>query len=307
MSTVLIRSTRDYSIFTICPRGGDAQAMYQAIKMQQLLSPHVVVERNCVNVQLITPTARHRLDVIAVLAQKDFKVRYRNSVLGFFWSLLNPLAYMVILTLVFSFLLRVSIPNFAAWVLIGLLIWRFFSTGTSQGLSSILANPSLVSKVYVPRYLIVLSNNLANFFGSSLEFLALLPLLILLGVNLTAYALFLPVLLVLEFLLVFGLSLSLSSLNVKYRDFYQLWDIALQLGFFLSPIVYNGSLIPGRFQQLYSLNPITRLIESARTIFLSDRLPSAFDNGVIFLSVTVLMLIGFVIFRRLERGFAEEL
>ena len=88
---------------------------------------------------------RHYLDVIVVLAEKDFKVRYRNSILGFIWSLLNPLAYMMILTLVFSFLLRVSIPNFAPWVLIGLLVWRFFSIGTAQGLGSIVANPSLLT------------------------------------------------------------------------------------------------------------------------------------------------------------------
>jgi lipopolysaccharide transport system permease protein len=250
---------------------------------------------------------RHFLDVIIILAQKDFKVRYRNSVLGFFWSLLNPLAYMVILTFVFSFLLRVGIPNFASWALIGLLVWRFFSTGTSQGLLSITVNPSLVSKVYVPRYAIVLSNNLANFLGASLEFLALFPLLVLLGVNMTIYTLLLPTILVLEFLLVFGLSLSLSSLNVKYRDFYQLWEIALQLGFFLSPIVYDANAIPARFRLLYSINPVTRLIESTRAIFLRHEFPSLFDNAVIISSVALFLLIGFLIFRRLEKKFAEEL
>lgn len=187
---------------------------------------------------------RHYLDLIAVLAQKDFKVRYRNSVLGFLWSLLSPLAYMAILTLVFSFLLRVNIPNFAAWSLIGLLVWRFFSIGTNQGLFSIIGNPSLVTKVYIPRYMIVLSNNVANFLGAMLEFLALFPLLIFLGVNLTLYATFFPAILLMEFLLVFGLSLILSSLSLKYRDFNELWGIALQLGFFLSPIVYDATLIP---------------------------------------------------------------
>src|SRR3990172_13241722 len=107
---------------------------------------------------MMSNNMRHYLDVITVLAQKDFKIRYRNSVLGFVWSLLNPLAYMVILTLVFAILYRVDIPNFAAWVLIGVLIWRFFSVGTNQGLFSIVQNPSLVSKVKLPRYLIVLSN-----------------------------------------------------------------------------------------------------------------------------------------------------
>ena len=88
-------------------------------------------------------TVRHYLDIIVVLAQKDFKVRYRNSVLGFLWSLLNPLASMLILTLVFSFLLRVDIPGYPAWLLLGLLIWRFFSVGTSQGLSAPLPDRSV--------------------------------------------------------------------------------------------------------------------------------------------------------------------
>jgi ABC-type polysaccharide/polyol phosphate export permease len=244
---------------------------------------------------------------LTVLAEKDFKVRYRNSVLGFLWSLLNPLAYMAILTLVFSFMLRMSIQNFAAWMLIALLVWRFFQVGTSQGLMSIVSNPSLVDKVYLPRYLIVLSNNLANFIGSSLEFLVLLPLLVWLGVGLTAYAFMLPLLLALEFLLVFAISLWLSALNMKYRDFYQLWDIALQLGFFLTPIVYSASLIPARFQLIYSLNPVTRLIEVERGIFLEQQLPTVFDMTVILASILFLLALGLLIFLRLEKRFAEEL
>jgi lipopolysaccharide transport system permease protein len=214
---------------------------------------------------------------------------------------------MAILTLVFSFMLRMSIQNFAAWMLIALLVWRFFQVGTSQGLMSIVSNPSLVDKVYLPRYLIVLSNNLANFVGSSLEFLVLLPLLVWLGVGLTAYAFMLPLLLALEFLLVFAISLWLSALNMKYRDFYQLWDIALQLGFFLTPIVYSASLIPARFQLIYSLNPVTRLIEVERGIFLEQQLPTVFDMTVILASILFLLALGLLIFLRLEKRFAEEL
>ena len=250
---------------------------------------------------------RYYLDVITVLAQKDFKIRYRNSVLGFLWSLLNPLAYMVILTLVFSVLLRVNIPNYAPWFLIGILVWRFFTMGTSQGLWCILGNPSLVSKVYMPRYLIVLSNNLANFLGSSLEFLALFPLLVVLGVKLTWYAFLLPAILIPEFLLIFGLSLSLSSLNVKYRDFYQLWDIALQLGFFLSPLVYDVSLIPDRYRTLYLLNPVTALMVFARDVLLLNQLPTTFDVAVIISGVALFLAIGLLIFHRREGRLAEEL
>lgn len=249
----------------------------------------------------------HYVDMMIVLAQKDFKLRYRNSILGFLWSLLNPLAYMIILTIVFSLLLRVSVPNFAAWVLIGLLMWRFFSLGTNQGLFSIISNPSLVTKVYLPRYLIVLSNNLANLFGAVLEFAVFIPLLILLGVAPSIFLLFLPVVVLLEFLMVFGLSLSLAPLNVKYRDFHQLWDVALQLGFFLSPIVYDVQLVPSRFRFAYSLNAMTGLIESARDIFLFQRLPSVFDLSIVSTTIAVVLAVGVIVFRSLEARLAEEI
>lgn len=253
------------------------------------------------------PRFSHYIDEIVVLAQKDFKIRYRNSVLGFLWSLLNPLAYMLILTLVFKFLLRTTIPNFAAWILTGVLVWRFFALGTSGGLNSILGNAPLVSKVYLPRQILVLSNNLANFLGSSLEFLTLFPLLIFLGINMTVYILLLPIILFVEFLLIFGLSLGLSSLFLKYRDFYQIWDIALQLGFWLSPIVYDASLIPPRYSFVYSLNPVTRLIEFTRGIFLENTMPTAKDVFVLLAAVAIIGITGYLIFRRFEKRFAEEL
>jgi len=244
---------------------------------------------------------------VVVLAEKDFKLRYRNSVLGFVWSLLNPLAYMVILTVVFSFLLHSSVPNYAPFVLTALFIWRFFQIATSQSLYSIVGNPSLVTRVYIPRTLIVLSSNLANLLGSSLEVIVLLPLLILLGVHLEVHALFLPAIILMEFVLIFAISLLLASLNLKYRDVSQIWDIVIQLGFFLSPIVYDENSIPTRYQFLYSLNPITRLIEATRGMFFQQELPGARDLSIIFLVIGLLLLVGLAVFQHLQAGFAEEL
>ena len=251
-------------------------------------------------------TMRHYIDVMTVLIQRDFKIRYRNSLLGFLWSLLNPLAYMAVLTLVFAFLLRVNIPNFAAWELSGLLMWRYFSIGTTQSLTAISGNPSLVSKIRLSRYVLVLSNNVANLIGAALEFIVLFPVLMYFGVGLTLFVLFLPVILVMEFVLILGISLALSSLSLKYRDLYQLWEISLQLGFFLSPIVYDASLIPQRYSFAYSLNPVTRLIESAREILLQQRFPTLFDFATIIFASVVLAIVGFLIFRTLEPRFAED-
>jgi ABC-type polysaccharide/polyol phosphate export permease len=110
-----------------------------------------------------------------------------------------------------------------------------------------------------------------------------------------------------EFVLIFGVSLGLAALNTRYRDFNQLWDITLQLGFFLSPIVYDASLIPGRYRFVYFLNPMTRLIDAARDIFLFGFPPFLTDYAVVITACVLLLLVGGGIFRSFERSFAEEL
>ncbi len=188
-----------------------------------------------------------------------------------------------------------------------LLIWRFFQIATVQSLYSIIGNPSLVTKVYIPRTLIVLSSNFANLIGSSLEFVILLPLLFLLGVQPDIHILFLPVIVGMEFVLIFALSLFLSSLNLKYRDFSQIWEIAMQLGFFLSPIVYDESVVPARYIFFYSLNPITRLIDVTRRLFLQHQLPLGSDFEIILFFTAIFLLVGLVVFSHLQSKFAEEL
>jgi len=246
-------------------------------------------------------------ELVRNLTVKEFKLRYRNSLLGFVWSLLNPLAMMIMLTLVFSTLLRSGVENFPVFLLTALLTWRFFSVSTSMSLSSIIGNAPLVTKIYFPRWLLVLSSNLANLIGSSLEFTALFPLLIFLGMRITYSVLLLPVILILEFILIIGVSLILAPLNVYYRDVNQIWDITLQAGFFLCPIIYSISLIPERYIFAYSLNPMTHVVESTRKILYYNTLPTIADFAIILVSGLLLLLAGYLIFRRLELRFAEEI
>jgi len=244
-------------------------------------------------------------ELIRNLAIKEFKLRYRNSVLGFFWSLLNPLAMMIILTLVFSVLITSGIENFPVFLLTALLAWRFFSIGTTMALGSILGNTPLVTNIYFPRWILVLSSNLANLIGSFLEFVVLFPLLIFFGMNLTFLALLLPIILGLEFILIMGISFLLAPLNVYYRDIHQIWDIGLQAGFFLTPILYSVSLIPARYLPIYLLNPMTRIIESIRKILYYNTLPTLEDLMIPFLIGIFLCIIGYQVFRKLEPRFAE--
>jgi lipopolysaccharide transport system permease protein len=214
---------------------------------------------------------------------------------------------MVILTAIFGYLLHSSIPNFASWVLLALLVWRFFSVGTSSGLYAIVGNPSFITKLRLPRFLIVLSANVASLFGAALEFVALFPILVILGIRITILAVLLPVIIAMEFVLVFGISLGLAALNTRYRDFNQIWEIALQLGFFLSPIVYDAALVPVRYRFLYFLNPMTRLIDAVRDILLFGSPPFPTDYAIIIGACGVLLLVGGGIFRSSERDFPEAL
>ncbi len=244
-------------------------------------------------------------ELIKNLAIKEFKLRYRNSVLGFFWSLLNPLAMMIILSLVFSVLMKSSIDNFPVFLLPALLVWRFFSIGTTMSLGSILGNVPLVTKVYFPRWLLVLSSNLANAIGSTIEFVVLIPLLILLGMNLTYLIFLLPIILLLEFILIMGVSFLLASLNVYYRDINQIWDIILQAGFFLTPIIYSSSIIPPKYSFYYLLNPVSRIMEAIRKIIYYNTMPTHEDFLIPLFGGLFFCLIGFQIFRKLEPRFAE--
>ena len=244
-------------------------------------------------------------ELIKNLAVKEFKLRYRNSVLGFFWSLLNPLAMMVILSLVFSVLVKSGIEHFPVFLLPALLVWRFFSIGTTMSLGSILGNVPLVTKVYFPRWFLVLSSNLANAIGSTLEFVVLLPLLIFLGMNLTYLVFLLPIILIFEFILIMGVSFLLASLNVYYRDINQIWDIILQAGFFLTPIIYSATLIPPRYSFYYLLNPVSRIMEAIRKILYYNTVPTPEDFLIPLLGGLLFCFIGLQVFRRLEPRFAE--
>jgi lipopolysaccharide transport system permease protein len=245
-------------------------------------------------------------DLIQILTVSDLRVKYQSSILGFAWSLVNPLFMMLILYVVFSNVFDVSDSLYAFYILIGITTFRFFSIGTSQGMGSIVTKPGLVNKVFIPRQILVFSSVLSTFISSILEFCVLFILLIVFGVPLTFTALlFLPVHLMF-LLIVYALSLGLASLFVFYRDLNQFWEVFLQAAFFLSPIVYPLSSVPEKYLQIYMLNPITTLMVIFRDLFLNGKLPNPFWLLYLVLIGMLLFIICRYIFYRLERRFAEE-
>jgi len=245
-------------------------------------------------------------ELIKNLVISDLKVKYQSSVLGFAWSLLNPLLMMLVLYAVFSTIFRFEQEHFAFYLLIGITAWRFFAIGTSSAMSSIVSKPSLVTKIFIPREILTFSIVMSAFISSILEFVVLIIILIIFGISLSGTILLFPVIHVLFFGIVYGISLILASLYVYYRDLNQIWEVILQMGFFASPIVYPIALVPEKYMFYYMLSPITRLMEMYRDILLYNTIPGIFYFLIVAGSGFIFLVVGAVVFKRLSPRFAEE-
>ncbi len=245
-------------------------------------------------------------ELIRILTITDLKNRYQNTSLGFFWSILSPLLLAMVLYFVFRTLFRQE-ENFAINLLVGIMAWRFFSVGTMSSLSSIVGKPSLVTKVYIPRQILVLSNVLSNLISSMLEFLVLVPIIFVLLGNLPLTILLFPVIHSVYFCLIFGAGLFLSALFVYFRDLNQIWEVLVNILFFTSPIIYPLSIVPDYLMPYYMLNPLTALITMYRDVMVNGSLPS-FNNLAVALGLgAIIFLIGSFTFNKLQRRFAEAI
>lgn len=244
-------------------------------------------------------------ELIKILVISDLKVRYQGSIVGVAWSLFSPLLLMLVLYLVFSTMFQKG--NFALYILTGIITWRYFQLGTTMTMTSLVSKSGLVTKVALPREVLVLSAALTNLVSSGFEFLVLIPLMVVFGIPLSAAVPLFLVLHVVYFFIVYGLGLILASLYVYYRDLNQIWEVLLQLGFFMCPILYPISVIPPAYLGYYMLNPIARLMGMYRDIFLEGSLPDAGSFVYVATVGVVLLVVGNIVFSRLSPRFAEEI
>lgn len=216
-------------------------------------------------------------ETLWVLVLKDFKARYRAQSLGLFWSLAYPLVMMVTLTVAFGYVLRIQIPNFSVFYLVGAVFWQFFTNGSLAGVTSILENGSLVKKTMFRRFLFPIASVLSHLIHLGMELVLLFlfyfvfPHAYTFNVTLVA----LPFLVLLEVVLLTGMALITSTMNVRYRDTYYLVSSLMTVGFWATPVIYASQMAPPWAQRWLRLNPITGIIESARSVIMRGEWPSA--------------------------------
>ena len=245
-------------------------------------------------------------ELLFFLAWRDLKVRYKQTVLGVIWAVMQPLLMTVIFTVFIGILVRVPTGGhpYALLVYIGLLPWTFFSAAVLQSGTSIVSNAHLITKVYFPRLIIPAAAVAARLVDFCISFVILAGLMVYYRTGVTGNVAMLPVLVGLVALLALGVGMLVSALNVKYRDVGVMLPVLVQLWMFASPVIYPLSIVPEKWRVLYSLNPMVGIITGFRSAILGD----AFNWPALAISAAatlVLLVYSAYLFRRVERGFAD--
>ena len=237
--------------------------------------------------------------------KKEIRGKYKGSFLGVLWSFVNPLLMTLVYAIVFPFILRSGPEHYVTYIVIGILPWNFFTTVISQGTFTILGNAGIIKKVYFPREILPIS--VAT--SALVNFLISLPIIFLFllfsGIGFSWYILLLPLVIICQYILSLGIIFITSAINVYIRDAEYIINFFIQMLFYATPILYESSLF-GDKAWILSLNPMTTIINSYRDILYSGIVPNLIQLGLVLVFSILLLLTGILVFRKLEKGFAEE-
>lgn len=257
---------------------------------------------------------RNHLELLGNFVARNLKMKYKGSILGFFWSLITPLLQMLIYTVVFSVIIRVKVEwPFAVFLLTAQLPWIFFSSSLQMGATSIIEHGNLVKKVYFPRELLPLSTIISNLISFAITLVILLGFLIAYRIPFTSHIILLPLAILLLLAFTLGLTLITSCLAVFFRDIFHILEVIILLWFWTVPVVYPLDLlkdIPIQyewFRTFYFLNPMVDILELFRHALLYNTWPDAFSVWYASIWSVVALLGGYLIFKRSEPLFAREI
>lgn len=262
---------------------------------------------------------RYSLILLKQLVVTDFKLRYKGSVLGYVWTLLRPLALFAVLYVVFVHFLRVGadIPHFAVYLLLGVVLWNYFTEVTNNGLSAIVGKGDLLRKLAFPRYVVVVAGSFSAIINLLINLLVIALFMVLNGVPFTFSLLWLIPLIIELFIFSLSLSFILSALYVRFRDINYIWELILQAGFYATPILYPIAMVVAispLAAQMMMLNPVAQIIQDARffaitpdTLTVANVYGNPFMHLIPIAIVAIFAVIGVMYFKAKSPSFAEEI
>ena len=246
-------------------------------------------------------------ELLKTNVKKEIRGKYKNSFLGVIWSFLNPLLQIIVYAVVFQIILKNPKENYAIFLCCGLIPWTFFSSAITRSAFTMIENGNIIKKVYFPREILpisIVTSETVNFMISTIIILAFV---IFGGIGISPYIIFYPIVLLAQYLLLIGISLIVSSISVYVRDLQHLIGVAMQLLFYATPIVYATETIPESFKWILSLNPMTYIINGYRDIFYNQTMIDLVPLLLLIAVSIVICVTGYVIFNKLQKGFAEQL
>jgi len=250
---------------------------------------------------------RQQLDLLKLLVKKEVTLRYKRTYLGFLWSLLNPLLTGVVLFIAFNIFMRFEVENFALFIMAAIFPWTWFSASVSMSANTLTGNVSLIKKVIFPKQFLLLATIIAQL----VNFIFSLPVLIGLvyfygGAPSLNWLIGIPVLVIVQFAVIYGLSLLISTANAFFRDLEYLVNVLISLLFWMTPIVYPLEAVPEEYRSLLVMNPVTYLIQAWRDLFFNNML----NWHYIFISMITaafVLIVGLLVFKKLDRKLDEVL
>lgn len=242
------------------------------------------------------------------LVRKDLRGRYKASVLGFLWTFINPLVQLIIYTIVFSFIMRAGIEDFYMFLFVALVPWIFFSSSLTGGAVVIVSNQDMVKKIYFPRIILPMAYVTSCFVNMLFCFIVIFAVIIVTGFGMNIKALlFLPVIMLVEYILCIGISLITSACTVYLRDLEHILGLVSMAWMYMSPVMYPSSFVPDQFQFLFNLNPMAPIITAYRDILYYKQFPQIQTLMVATLMGLFCVIIGYFVFEKLQKGFVEEM
>lgn len=241
--------------------------------------------------------------LIRELVVRDIKVKYKKSVLGLLWTLLNPLLTMVVLTIVFSNLFRFDIENYPVYLITGQVMFNFFAEATNMAMMSINENAQLIKKVYIPKYIFPVSKGLSSFVNLVFSLVAVIFLIVFMKIQITPAIIFSIISLMYILVFAIGVGLILVSLNVFFRDVQHLYGVVLTAWMYLTPIFYPTNIIPEQFKWLINCNPLFYMVQHFRECMLYGTIPDLKLNVICLLNATITFTFGLWIFYKSQDKF----
>lgn len=246
-------------------------------------------------------------ELLKTNVKKEIRGRYKNSILGVMWSFLNPLLQLAVYSVIFGALLSGGDATYPIYICVALIPWTYFTTAITQSSFTIVGNGDIIKKVYFPREILpisVVTSGAVNFIISTIIILAFV---IFSGIGLSWYLLLYPFVLLVQYVLLLGISFIVSSITVYFRDLEHIIGIVLLAAFYGTPIVYKLEQLPDALKMIIQLNPMTHIIKGYRDIFYNHQMPDMKILGILLGISVILTIVGYFIFKKLQKGFAEQL